>query len=157
MMKWPNHGGQSETIKQLLDIKKDSELLDFSANLIPLGPPSWLKDTLTKHYETITRYPDPSYSKSSISVANHEGIEQYSVPLNKWGSRGYFLGSKIFRKGKALIVHPTFLEYERACKHYHIDVEDVFYEQGNGFTLPLPIIREKLTGGMTPIFPGGMM
>ena len=47
-MKWPNHGGQSESIKQLLDMNINEELLDFSANLNPLGPPSWLKETLTK-------------------------------------------------------------------------------------------------------------
>ena len=52
--------------------------------------------------------------------------------------------AKFFEKGKALIVQPTFVEYERACKHYHIEVEDVFYEQTNGFTLPMSVIREKL-------------
>lgn len=66
-MKWPNHGGQSESIKQLLDINLNEELLDFSANLNPLGPPSWLKETLTNVYETVTRYPDPSYSKKQRS------------------------------------------------------------------------------------------
>jgi threonine-phosphate decarboxylase len=144
MMKWPNHGGQPEKIKQLLNIKTDREILDFSANLNPLGPPSWLKDTLHEHYETITRYPDPSYSKSSVSVASHEGIEQDNVLLTNGGAEAIFLAAKYFEKGKAFIVHPTFLEYERACKHYHIDVEDIFYEQENGFTLPMPVIREKL-------------
>ncbi|MFJ5714675.1 threonine-phosphate decarboxylase CobD [Neobacillus sp. NPDC093127] len=143
-MKWPNHGGKSESIKQLLDININEELLDFSANLNPLGPPSWLKETLTNHYETVTCYPDPSYSKSSAAVANHEEIEQDSILLTNGGAEAIFLVAKFFEKGKSLIVQPTFVEYERACKHYHIEVEDVFYEQTNGFALPMPFIREKL-------------
>ena len=143
-MKWPNHGGQPEKIKQLLNIKMDKELLDFSANLNPLGPPSWLKATLHDQYETITRYPDPSYSKSILSIANHEGVEQDKVLLTNGGAEAIFLVAKYFENRKAMIVHPTFTEYERACKHYHIDVEDIFYEQENGFNLPIPVIREKL-------------
>ncbi|HWO95838.1 MAG TPA: threonine-phosphate decarboxylase CobD [Bacillus sp. (in: firmicutes)] len=143
-MKWPNHGGQPETIKQLLHMKTDRKLLDFSANLNPLGPPSWLKDALNDHYETIMRYPEPAYSKSSAAVANHEGIEQENILLTNGGAEAIFLAAKYFEKGKALIVHPTFLEYERACRHYHIEVEDLFYEHGNGFTLPVPVLREKL-------------
>lgn len=143
-MKWPSHGGQPDKIKQLLNINKDSELLDFSANLNPLGPPSWLRATLDDHYENITRYPDPSYSKSILSIANHEGVEQDHVLLTNGGAEAIFLVAKYFENRKAMIVHPTFSEYERACKHYHIDVEDIFYEQENDFKLPVELIREKL-------------
>jgi threonine-phosphate decarboxylase len=144
MMKWPNHGGQSESIKKLLDIQIDKELIDFSANLNPLGPPSWLKETLMNHYESVTRYPDPSYFNSSVAVANHEGVEQDSILLTNGGAEAIFLVAKFFEMGKALIVQPTFGEYERACKHYHIEVEDVLYEQTNGFNLPMQVIGEKL-------------
>lgn len=143
-MKWPNHGGQPEKIKQLLNINIDRDLLDFSANLNPLGPPSWLKDALHDQNETITRYPDPSYSKSTLSIANYEGVEQDQVLLTNGGAEAIFLVAKYFENKKAVIVHPTFSEYERACKHYHIDVEDMFYEQESSFDLPISIIVEKL-------------
>ncbi|WP_332690530.1 threonine-phosphate decarboxylase CobD [Halalkalibacter lacteus] len=144
MMKWPNHGGQPETIKQLFKMEKDIEILDFSANLNPLGPPSWLKEALRDSYDTITRYPEPAYSSSSVSLANHEGIEEDRLLLTNGGAEAIFLVAKYFENKKALIVHPTFLEYERACNHYHIDVEDVFFESENEFQLPLKYICEKL-------------
>lgn len=143
-MKWPSHGGQPDKIKQLLNINMDSELLDFSANLNPLGPPSWLKTTLDDNYEKITRYPDPSYSNSILSIANHEGVEQDHVLLTNGGAEAIFLVAKYFENRKAVIVHPTFSEYERACKHYHIDVEEVLYKQENDFNLPIALICEKL-------------
>ena len=114
-MKWPNHGGQPETIKQLLHMKTDRELLDFSANLNPLGPPSWLKAALNDHYETITRYPEPSYSKSSAAVANHEGIEQDNVLVTNGGAEAIFLAAKYFEKGKrSLFTLPSWNMNERA-------------------------------------------
>ncbi|SOC43077.1 L-threonine O-3-phosphate decarboxylase [Ureibacillus acetophenoni] len=143
-MKWPNHGGQPEKIKQLLNINMERKLLDFSANLNPLGPPSWLKATLDDNYEKITRYPDPSYSNSILTIANHEGVEQDNVLLTNGGAEAIFLVAKYFENKKTMIVHPTFSEYERACKHYHIDVEDIFYEQENDFNLQITLISEKL-------------
>ncbi|MFC2949169.1 threonine-phosphate decarboxylase CobD [Virgibacillus sediminis] len=144
-MKWPNHGGQPEAIKKLLHMNDEKKLLDFSANLNPLGPPNWLQESLNNSYEVICRYPDPTYSTSSARVANHEGIDPDKVLLTNGGAEAIFLVAKYFEQGKALIVHPTFLEYERACKHYHIDVEDIFYKQENNFKLPMETITEKLT------------
>lgn len=142
-MKWPNHGGQPETIKKLLHMKDEKPLLDFSANLNPLGPPSWLSDALQQQYDTISRYPEPTYSKASASVAEHEGINQDMVLMTNGGAEAIFLVAKYFEKGKALIAHPTFLEYERACIHYHIDVEDLIVDDKSGFTLPIQLIQDK--------------
>lgn len=143
-MKWPNHGGQPEQIKQLFKMKTDQPLLDFSANLNPLGPPSWLHDALQESFQTITRYPDPTYSKATTSVADHEELDSEYILLTNGGAEAIFLVAKYFENGRACIVHPTFLEYERACKHYHIDVEELFYEAENSFSLPMTVIREKL-------------
>lgn len=143
-MEWPTHGGQPETIKQLLHIKTDREFLDFSANLNPFGPPSWLKDAIHSHYETITHYPEPTYSNTSQAVANFEGVEPNKVLLTNGGAEGIFLVAKYFENKKAIIVHPTFSEYERACRHYHLEVTEMFYNARNDFQLPMPFLKEKL-------------
>ncbi|WP_096436822.1 threonine-phosphate decarboxylase CobD [Alteribacter populi] len=143
-MKWPNHGGQKETMRQLFNMDKEVPILDFSANLNPLGPPSWLKEELTAHYDTITQYPDPTYSRSNAYIADHEKVDESELLLTNGGAEAIFLVAKYFEGGKALIVHPTFSEYERACTHYHIETEDIFFEDKQQFQLPLQIIEEKL-------------
>ncbi|MCV9885013.1 threonine-phosphate decarboxylase CobD [Metabacillus halosaccharovorans] len=143
-MKWPNHGGQPETIKQLFQMNHNKPVLDFSANLNPLGPPKWLNDALQESYNTITSYPDPTYSNTTAAVAKYEGLQQQNVLVTNGGAEAIFLVAKYFENGKACIVHPTFLEYERACKHYHISVEELYYDQANGFSLPWSQIKEKL-------------
>lgn len=144
-MKWPNHGGQPEALKQLFKMDKDQEIMDFSANLNPLGPPKWLKEQLSSNYDLITRYPDPSYPRSSGYLANYEGVRESELLVTNGGAEAIFLVAKYFEGKRALIVQPTFIEYERACQHYHIEVEDVFLEQENGFELPLSLLQEKLT------------
>ncbi|OIJ12800.1 threonine-phosphate decarboxylase [Anaerobacillus arseniciselenatis] len=142
-MNWPNHGGQPETMKQRLNINVET-VLDFSANLNPLGPPLWLKQQLTEQFESITRYPEPSYLKSRCSIASSVGVHQDEVLVTNGGAEAIFLVAKYFENRKALIVQPTFSEYERACLHYHIDVEDVFLEKESQFQLPFTCIQEKL-------------
>ena len=143
-MKWPNHGGQPNKIKQLFHMTTDEPVLDFSANLNPLGPPIWLNDAMHEAYETITRYPDPAYTETTAAVAQFEGIQQENVLVTNGGAEAIFLVAKYFENGNTCIVHPTFLEYERACEHYHINVDELFYSQDNGFSLPLPELIEKL-------------
>ncbi|MFC4322240.1 threonine-phosphate decarboxylase CobD [Litchfieldia salsa] len=143
-MKWPNHGGQPETIKQLFKLKEDVHIHDFSANLNPLGPPAWLEEEISNQYHTITSYPEPSYLKCSISVAAHESIDPNMLLLTNGGAEAIFLIAKYFENLKAMVVHPTFMEYERACKHYHISVEQIMFEQENEFGLPIQTMCEKL-------------
>ncbi|MDQ0228993.1 threonine-phosphate decarboxylase CobD [Metabacillus malikii] len=143
-MKWPNHGGQPETIKKLLQIESEKTMLDFSANLNPLGPPSWLKESLFEEFETVIRYPDPTYEKSTSAIATNEEINENQVLVTNGGAEAIFLAAKNFEGGKALVVQPTFLEYERACSHYNIEVEDYFLDMEDDFTLSGHNLIEKL-------------
>lgn len=144
-MKWPNHGGQPDMIKQLFQMNTEQPVIDFSANLNPIGPPDWLNDTLQNAFETISRYPDPSYTNTTAAVSEFEGIQRENVLVTNGGAEAIFLVAKYFENGKACIVHPTFLEYERACHHYHIHIDDLLYDQENGFALPMSELRDRLS------------
>jgi threonine-phosphate decarboxylase len=143
-MKWPEHGGQPGTMKQLFQLDKEKTILDFSANLNPLGPPAWLKEELYRQYERLVCYPDPSYYSSTAYLTEHEGVGEGEVLLTNGGAEAIFLAAKYFEGKKAMILQPTFVEYERACKHYHIETEDIGLMPQDGFALPLDLVLEKL-------------
>lgn len=145
-MQWPSHGGQPETMKGLFSIDREKEILDFSANLNPLGPPSWLREAMFHSFNHLTVYPDPTYSISEAALSEYEMLSKEEVLLTNGGAEAIFLAAKLFEGGKGLIVQPTFVEYERACKHYHIHTEDVFLENSNEFKLPLQLILDKMSG-----------
>ena len=119
-MKWPSHGGQPQQIKQLFQIPEDRLLLDFSANLNPLGVPDWLEEAWIRSFRELDRYPDPNYSAMRQAIADHEGVGSDQVLPTNGGAEAIFLTAKLFEQKRALIVQPTFLEYDRACQHYHV-------------------------------------
>jgi threonine-phosphate decarboxylase len=143
-MEWPNHGGQPTAMKRLFNLSQDKQMLDFSANLNPLGPPKWLKGALGDISESFSQYPDPTYAQVNEALAKFEGLERDQVQVTNGGSEAIFLVAKHFEGKKALIVQPTFVEYEKACQHYHVETEDVFVDIQEGYAFPLEQILAKI-------------
>jgi len=143
-MVWPNHGGQPSEIKRKFKIDEGNMVIDFSANIHPFGPPEWMKQVITDNFDLISRYPDPAYTEASSHLAKFDGVHKDEVLLTNGGAEAIFLTAKFFEGKKALIVQPTFSEYERACRNYHLDVEHVFLHKEDDFKLPLNKILDRL-------------
>lgn len=139
-MEWPDHGGQPDAIRRKFDFAIPEDMIDFSANINPFGPPGWMGKELVNHFEQISRYPDPSYREARKQIALSEGMDTEQVLVTNGGAEAIFLVAKMFEKKRAVIVQPTFLEYERACLHYHLSVEDVFFSLDNEFELSMEAI-----------------
>lgn len=119
---WPGHGGRSAPLLKRYGLPPEHPLIDFSANLNPLGPPPWLGDWLAGAAEHLTRYPDPDDDRARRAIAEHEGVRPERVLLTGGGAEAIHLAPALHRGGRALIVQPTFSEYARACAHYGLDV-----------------------------------
>jgi threonine-phosphate decarboxylase len=135
-MNWPEHGGQPDLMKKLLEAE-DLEVLDFSANLNPLGPPEWLQGELEDQWKKLLCYPDPNYTFSTSALAWMERIDDDGILLTNGGAEAIFLAAKYFEGKSAGIVHPAFSEYERACRHYHLQVTDFITSPVDDFRLPM--------------------
>lgn len=141
-MEWPNHGGQLSEIKRKFNI--DNDVIDFSANIHPFGPPNWMKQEFANSFNLISRYPEPSYRVARVHLAKFDNVHQEEVLVTNGGAEAVFLTTKFFEGKKALIVQPTFSEYERACQHYHLEVKHVFLHKEDGFMLPFNEIIDCL-------------
>ncbi|WP_147804943.1 pyridoxal phosphate-dependent aminotransferase [Alkalicoccus halolimnae] len=133
-MKWPDHGGQPHLLQKQLHMKTD-ELLDFSANINPLGPPEWLEEKAASALKRMHLYPDPDYPEAVHAIAAAEGVERENVLLTNGGAEAIFLASRLISGKKAVIIEPAFNEYSRACFHYATEVERFFYKED--FTFPI--------------------
>ena len=51
------HGGNRNRLAQLAG-KAPDEILDFSANINPLGPPDWLRPVISRNLGELVHYPD---------------------------------------------------------------------------------------------------
>lgn len=122
---WPEHGGRPEQWLPRFGHDAEREVIDFSANLNPLGPPDWLAKCLEREWPGVDRYPDPDYGQARQAIADAEGVSPDQVRLTNGGAEAIYLAAALHAGKRAVIVQPTFTEYMRACQHYGLEVGSI--------------------------------
>ena len=134
------HGGDIYSAKEQLSIMENPPvILDFSANINPLGLPDGVKQAMAKSIDQYNSYPDPLCRELISSLSKYE-----SVP-STWIICGNGAADLIYRlvyakkPKKAMVLAPTFAEYEEAlnvvsCQvvHYDLKVDNDFQIQEEG-------------------------
>lgn len=70
-----SHGGRTEELAREAGIP-EGDLLDFSANLNPLGQPPWLGEAIAEGRDRIGVYPDPDSRKACQGAARRYGLAE---------------------------------------------------------------------------------
>ncbi|KEZ54387.1 threonine-phosphate decarboxylase [Metabacillus indicus] len=129
---WPQHGGNSTAIQNLLTMKgidEGSDLLDFSANLNPLGIPDTVLQSMQKSLlKKSSVYPDPAYIEERGILASIEDVKTENIWLANGGAEAIFLVAHMFKGKRAGIFQPAFSEYERACRIHQLHIKHFSYE-----------------------------
>lgn len=106
------HGSDLEKIESIYGIKKE-DITSFAANVNPLGISPNLRTTLADKIDSITGYPDRDYTslRKCIAAYVHTDIERIVVGNGSTELISLFI--QITHPKKALIIAPTYSEYER--------------------------------------------
>lgn len=115
-MKWPPHGSNPKYLFKEIGIPIPENLLDFSANINPLGPPRAIREKWSLMFEKIIGYPDPNVTSLKKMIAVKEGVRDDCVLLGNGGAELITLIGRILSKQNVLIIEPAFSEYEKACR-----------------------------------------
>ena len=106
------HGSDLEKIEEIYHIKKE-DITSFSANVNPLGISPLLRDTLAKHVDAITSYPDREYAQLRKSICAYTGANFENIIVGNGSTELISLFIQTTHPKKALILGPTYSEYER--------------------------------------------
>ena len=106
------HGSDLEKIEEIYHIKKE-DITSFSANVNPLGISPLLKETLVKHVNAITSYPDRDYTGLRKSICQYTGAQFENIIVGNGSTELISLFIQTTHPQKALILGPTYSEYER--------------------------------------------
>lgn len=106
------HGSDLEKIEQVYGIKKE-DIVSFSANVNPLGISPKLKQTLSKHLDAITTYPDREYTSLRRCIAEYIHSDMENIIVGNGSTELISLFIQIEHPKKAMIIGPTYSEYER--------------------------------------------
>ena len=124
------HGGNIYAVKRIF--KKD--IIDFSANINPLGLPSRIKKIIYKNFESILHYPDPQ-ANITRKLAQYWGIKEENVLLGNGSVELIYLIVSCFMPKTTLIPVPTFSEYERAARNIKSRIKFVELYEKEDFRL----------------------
>lgn len=132
------HGSDLEKIEEIYGIHKE-EIVSFSANVNPLGVSPLLRHTLSEKIDAITTYPDREYTSLRKCIATYCGTEYENVIVGNGSTELISLFIQIEHPRKALVIGPTYSEYEREialgggttlyyplheCDNFRLDTED---------------------------------
>ena len=106
------HGSDLETIEKLYHIPRES-IVSFSANVNPLGISDQLRASLAEQLDAITTYPDREYTALRQCIASYTGCGPEQVIVGNGSTELISLAIQCIRPEKALILGPTYSEYER--------------------------------------------
>ena len=130
------------------DIYRNPGVLDFSANINPLGMPEPVKAALIRAAEHAHVYPDPRCAALREKIAEAEGVPADCILCGNGAAEliylyAYALSGRDDRP--ALIVEPTFSEYGLALRAAGIPAERYFLREAEGFRLTDAVLSEDLS------------
>ena len=93
--------------------------MNFSSNIYAHADLTELEAHLCRHIDLIRSYPEPSSHSLEAMIAHKYGVDADEVLVTSGATDAIYLIAQAFRDRKTYYVnHPTFSEYEDACRLY---------------------------------------
>lgn len=132
------HGGYGRELASSVPI------IDFSANINPLGTPDKLIQSIKKSLSNLIYYPDVNYR----SLRKNLGQLYHFDPEQIWIGNGsvdlIFNIIEVLQSKNALLLAPTFGEYEHAFTKSGAKVEHFYLSEQNNFQLDINVLIDTL-------------
>ncbi len=140
------HGGNIRKLA-LTAGRSPEDILDFSANINPLGPPEWLRPLISSQLSSIVHYPDPDCSLLKASIATCYGSREEGVLVGNGSTEIIHSLPRALPIHRALIPVPSYSDYANAVELAGKAVEKIFLKEEEVFQLDLSLLDSKICGG----------
>ena len=128
------------------DIYTNRVRLDFSANLNPAGTPEAVVEALRTAAEHCAAYPDPYCTALREGIARAENVPTETVLCGNGAAELiYAFAFALPKEKRALIVSPTFCEYETALAAAEIAVDHYVLSEKDGFRVTDALLNVDFT------------
>ena len=137
------HGGQALALARELGCPP-SAILDFSANLNPLGPAQEVLAAARVALADSGHYPESDAATLARALAVHHGLPEGCVLAGAGATEFIFLVPRVLRPRRALLVEPAFGEYRPALHQAGAQVDTFLLDPAAGFSLDPAALRNAL-------------
>ncbi len=127
------------------------KVIDFSANLNPLGMPGGAFWAAMRSIGMCEHYPDPQCRELTAAIAGTGNVRPEHVICGNGAADLIFRFVYALRPGTALIMAPSFSEYKRALLAGGCEVREHFLREGDDFALTGGVL-DALDGSLDALF-----
>lgn len=107
------HGGNIEKAAREYRLAQ-GKLIDFSANINPLGIPGRIQKVICKALDSTDRYPDPEYSELRKALSSLYGVKPHNILVDNGSISLVYLIPRALGLKRPLVPIPAFSEYEKS-------------------------------------------
>lgn len=140
------HGGDVLGAAKALGLEQ-SKIIDFSANINPLGPPPGVFDSISNCMDMIVHYPDPHCRELKEALSQYLEIKEKYIIMGNGVSELIYLLVRVLNCRRALIPVPTFTEYGIAVITAGGVVNEFPLQPEDGFRLDADKVISQLSPG----------
>lgn len=121
----PSHGANAQQLYQRLNMSMPETVIDYSENVNPLGPPDFVKEQWVSYRDLITKYPHPQGEPFLTAAANYHSVGSEQILIGNGAAEIFATIAIRYQQKKALIIHPTFSEYEATLAPYQTSIKEI--------------------------------
>lgn len=140
------HGGNLTDLAERCGLPP-SQLIDFSANMNPLGPPSWLRREIDKQVSLLQHYPDPNHRELQKAATTRYGISAEETVWGNGASEIIFATARALPATTVHILIPCYSDYQVAFQQAGHQVQTILRMEEDQFKLPETLIRTTAQPG----------
>lgn len=138
------HGGDRYGASLESSFAKE-EILDFSANINPLGMSPGVREAIAKSFRENLHYPDPLCRELCAALGESEGLDPEKIICGNGGADLIYRLAYALRPKRAMVTAPSFAEYEEALRQ--TDARIAYWNLGEDFQIKedmLEAVTEEL-------------
>ncbi|MFH1215270.1 MAG: aminotransferase class I/II-fold pyridoxal phosphate-dependent enzyme [Pseudomonadota bacterium] len=124
-----------------------SDLIDMSSNLTPLGMVPGLRQVIEQGLQQIAYLPETESETLRGLFAARFGLKENQVLVGNGTTEFIFALPWAFSDRRAVIVNPTYSDYQLACSWANVEVVDFMLERDRDFQLDLNRLAAQFRGG----------
>ncbi|QHB33177.1 threonine-phosphate decarboxylase [Yersinia canariae] len=126
------HGGN--VLEMALKIGTDAEnIIDFSANINPLGMPNSLKTAIVEQLARAEHYPDVEYRQLHSALARAHHCLPENIMAGNGATELIYAVVHYLQPRSALLLTPGFAEYRRALQRVGCQIHDHEMSEAEGY------------------------
>ncbi len=144
-MSVPEHGGNLTHLSRTSGIARE-KIVDFSANINPLGLPEWFRPVVSSVSESLVHYPDPENAGLISAVSKRYGVPSDEAMVGNGSTEILHLLTRVVKANRAIIPVPTYSDYAEASTNAGHEILKFRLQESDDFILNFKSLQSELLG-----------